>query len=203
MKRFTYLINGFAALALIALFSQCAGNTDTKTAANSDSASALATGDLKLAYVDVDTLLTKYNFCIDLNEAMMKKEENIRLTLNQKAATLEKDQKEFQKKYENNAFISPERAQQEYNRLMKAQQDLQELSNKLSNELATETAKNNLQLRDSINNFIQAYNKIKGYNMIFSNTGFDNLLYADQSMNITNAIVEGLNARYNSATNKK
>lgn len=203
MKRFTYLINGFAALALIALFSQCAGNTDTKTAANSDSASALATGDLKLAYVDVDTLLTKYNFCIDLNEAMMKKEENIRLTLNQKAATLEKDQKEFQKKYENNAFISPERAQQEYNRLMKAQQDLQELSNKLSNELATETAKNNLQLRDSINNFIQAYNKVKGYNMIFSNTGFDNLLYADQSMNITNAIVEGLNARYNSATNKK
>ena len=86
---------------------------------------------------------------------------------------------------------------------MKAQQDLQELSNKLSNELATETAQNNLQLRDSINNFIQAYNKVQGYNMIFSNTGFDNLLYADQSMNITNEIVEGLNARYNSASKKK
>ena len=133
----------------------------------------------------------------------MKKEENIRLTLNQKATTLEKDQKEFQKKYENNAFISPERAQQEYNRLMKAQQDLQELSNKLSNELATETAKNNLQLRDSINTFIQAFNKEQGYNMIFSNTGFDNLLYADPAMNITNQIVDGLNARYNPATKKK
>ncbi len=203
MKRFTYLINGFAALAFIILFSQCAGNADTKTTVSSGDASTAVSGDLKLAYVDVDTLLTKYNFCIDLNEAMMKKEENIRLTLNQKATTLEKDQKEFQKKYENNAFISPERAQQEYNRLMKAQQDLQELSNKLSNELATETAQNNLQLRDSINNFIQAYNKVQGYNMIFSNTGFDNLLYADQSMNITNEIVEGLNARYNSASKKK
>ncbi len=203
MKRLTYLINGFAAVAFVSLFAQCAGSTDTKTTStHAGEAAPVATGELKLAYVDVDSLLTKYNFCIDLNEAMMKKEENIRMTLNQKANTLEKDQKEFQKKYESNAFISPERAQQEYNRLMKAQQDLQDLSTKLSNELATETAKNNLQLRDSINNFIQAYNANKGYNMIFSNTGFDNLLYADKSMNITNEIVDGLNARYNPAAKK-
>ena len=202
MKRFTYLINGFAALAFVSLFAQCAGNADTKTTASSDNAKSATTGELKLAYVDVDSLLSQYNFCIDLNEAMMKKEENIRLTLNQKAANLEKDQKEFQKKYENNAFISPDRAQQEYNRLMKAQQDLQELSNKLSNELATETAKNNLQLRDSINSFIQAFNATQGYNMIFSNTGFDNLLYADKSLNITKEIVDGLNARYSSAAKK-
>ncbi len=202
MNKITYLIKGCAACACIALFTQCAGNADTKTTTKSGETAPVVTGELKLAYVDVDSLLSKYNFCIDLNEAMMKKEENIRMTLNQKAANLEKDQKEFQKKYENNAFISPERAQQEYNRLMKAQQDLQELSNKLSSELATETAKNNLQLRDSINNFIQSYNAAKGYNMIFSNTGFDNLLYADKSMNITKEIVDGLNARYNPAAKK-
>ena len=152
--------------------------------------------------MEVDTLLSKYNFFIDLNEAMMKKEENIRLTLNQKAATLDKDQKEFQKKYENNAFISPERAQQEYNRLMKMQQDLQALQNKLTNELAAETQKNSLQLRDSINVFLKEYNKTKGYNLILSNTGFDNLLYADSSFNITQEIIDGLNARYTSAAKK-
>jgi len=133
---------------------------------------------------------------------MMKKEENIRMTLNQKAAALDKEQKEFQKKYENNAFISPERAQQEYNRLMKMQQDLQVLQNNLSNQLATENQKNSLQLRDSINVFLKEYNKTKGYNLILSNTGFDNLLYADSSFNITQEIIDGLNARYTSAPKK-
>ena len=203
MKRINCLINGLAALALIVLFSQCAGKADTKTTTSAGEATAnTVSGDLKIAYVEVDTLLSKYNFCIDLNEAMMKKEENIRLTLNQKAATLDKDQKEFQKKYENNAFISPERAQQEYNRLMKMQQDLQALQNKLTNELAAETQKNSLQLRDSINVFLKEYNKTKGYNLILSNTGFDNLLYADSSFNITQEIIDGLNARYTSAAKK-
>ena len=94
MKRINCLINGLAALALIVLFSQCAGKADTKTTTSAGEATAnTVSGDLKIAYVEVDTLLSKYNFCIDLNEAMMKKEENIRLTLNQKAATLDKDQK--------------------------------------------------------------------------------------------------------------
>ena len=203
MKRINCLINGLAALALIVLFSQCAGKADTKTTTSAGEATAnTVSGDLKIAYVEVDTLLSKYNFCIDLNEAMMKKEENIRLTLNQKAATLDKDQKEFQKKYENNAFISPERAQQEYNRLMKMQQDLQALQNKLTNELAAETQKNRLQLRDSINVILKEYNKTKGYNLILSNTGFDNLLYADSSLNIAQEIIDGLNARYTSAAKK-
>ena len=95
MKRINCLINGFAALAIIVLFSQCAGKADTQTTTTGgEAAAATVSGDLKIAYVEVDTLLSKYNFCIDLNEAMMKKEENIRMTLNQKAAALDKEQKE-------------------------------------------------------------------------------------------------------------
>ena len=50
---------------------------------------------MKIAYVEIDTLLAKYNYCIDLNEAMVKKGENVRLTLNQKASELEKQKQEF------------------------------------------------------------------------------------------------------------
>lgn len=202
MKRLSYLVNGLAAVASVFLFTQCTDKTETNSHANSNSSTVVTDGNLKIAYVDIDSLLTKYNFCIDMNEAMVKKEENIRLTLNQKAAQLKKDGEEFQRKYENNAFISPERAQQEYTRLEKAQQDLQALSNKLSGELANETAKNNLQLRDSINAYIQIFNKVQGYNLILTNTGFDNLLYADPSLDITNQIVDGLNARYTPASKK-
>ena len=73
---------------------------------------------------------------------------------------------------------------------------------KLTNELQTENQKNSLQLRDSINSFLKVFNKDKGYSLIISNTGFDNLLYADKAFNITDEIVEGLNARYNPPTKK-
>lgn len=116
MKRMNYLINGFAALAFLFLFSQCAGKADN-AAAPAASGNANATSGLKIAYVEVDTLLSQYNFCKDLNADMISKEENSRMVLNQKANELRKSQQEFQKKYESNAFISPERAQQEYARL--------------------------------------------------------------------------------------
>lgn len=194
MKRLNCLVNGLAALALIVSFSQCAGNAGQQTQANAVPANGVS--GLKIAYVEVDTLLTKYNFCIDLNEEMVKKSENVRLTLNQKANDLNKQKQEFQTKYQNNAYLSQERAQQEYNRIAKLEQDLQELSNKLQSELMSENEKNSIQLRDSINNFLKEYNKTKGYDFIISNTGFDNLLYANDAYNITQEILEGLNARY-------
>ena len=198
MNRINYLLNGLSALAFIVLFSQCAGKADNQVATTPASATAELSG-MKIAYVEIDTLLAKYNFCIDLNEAMVKKGENVRLTLNQKASELEKQKQEFQTKYQNNAYLSQERAQQEYNRIAKLEQDLQNLSNKLQSELMSENEKNSLQLRDSINAFLKEYNKTRGYSLIFSNTGFDNLLYADSAFNITKEIVDGLNARYSSA----
>ena len=133
---------------------------------------------------------------------MIQKEENIRTTLNEKAKELEKEMREFQRKLENNGFASRERAEQENLRLAQKQRDLQQLQEKLANDLQTENQKNSLQLRDSINSFLKIYNKDKGYSLIISNTGFDNLLYADQAFNITSEIVDGLNARYNPQTKK-
>ena len=72
MKRLNYLMNGLAALALIVLFAQCAGNTDKQTTSAPAQAGGLS--EMKIAYVEIDTLLAKYNYCIDLNEAMVKRE---------------------------------------------------------------------------------------------------------------------------------
>lgn len=200
----TNIFSGVFAIVAIFLFTQC---TDKKneTATSDTQENKIGNCTLKVAYVEIDTLLTKYNFWNDLNEMMMKKEENIRATLNEKGRELENEAKEFQRKLENNAFATRERAEQENARLIKKQQNLQELQNRLTNELATENQKNSLQLRDSINSFLKTYNQEKGYSLILSNTGFDNLLYADPAYNITDEIVEGLNKRYNpaSASNKK
>ena len=78
----------------------------------------------------------------------------------------------------------------------------EELREQIKSELMSENEKNSLQLRDSINAFLKEYNKTKGYSMIISNTGFDNLLYADSVYNITREILDGLNARYSSPVKK-
>ena len=183
-------------LAIVLGFNQCANNNNNAPSPSAPSGAA-GSSNMKISYVEIDSLLTKYNFWNDLNEQMIKKEENIRTTLNEKGRKLEKEAQEFQRKYENNGFISPERAQQEYQRIQKQQQELAELQQKLSEELAAENQKNSLQMRDSINSFLKVYNQTKGYDLNISNTGFDNLLYANPAYNITNEIVEGLNARYN------
>ena len=79
---------------------------------------------------------------------------------------------------------------------------MQELQQKLANELALENQKNSLAFRDSINSFLKEYNKTKGYDLIISNTAFDNLLFGNPAYNITNEIVEGLNARYTPSAKK-
>ena len=194
MKKTSFIVKGLLALAIVLGFTQCANNN-----AATQSAPAVGNGNgtnMKIAYVEIDSLLTKYNFWNDLNEQMIKKEENIRTTLNEKGKKLEAEAREFERKIQNNGFATRERAEQEQARLVKQQQDLQELQQKLTEELAVENQKNSLQLRDSINSFLKIYNENKGYDLIISNTGFDNLLYANPAHNITNEIVEGLNSRY-------
>ena len=200
MKKIKFILNGFMALAFGLMFAQCAGNNNAAPAAAATGAAGAS--NMKIAFVEIDSLLSKYHFCNDVNEEMLKKEENIRTTLNEKGKKLEKQAAEFQRKYENNGFVSPERAQQEYQRIQKQQQELQELQQKLTNELAAENQKNTLELRDSINAFLKVYNQEKGYDLIISNSGFDNLLYGNPAYNITNEIVEGLNARYNPSIKK-
>lgn len=194
MKKKNFIVNGLLALAVMTAFTQCDNNKGTTT----NTGNAAPTGgvsELKIAYVEIDSLLTQYNFCKDLNEAMMRKQENVNATLNEKMKALDNEVREFERKYNNHVF-TPERAQQEQARLLKMRQDLEAQHQRLMAELQQENDKNSMQLRDSINSFLKEYNKTKGYSLIISNTGADNLLYADPSLNITKEIIEGLNKRY-------
>lgn len=196
MKTKNFIFKGILALAVALSFSQCANNQNSVAPAPAANSEEVANANLRIAFVEIDSLLTKYNFCKDLNELMLQKEENIRTTLNEKAKKLEADAREWERKVQNNGFASQERAQQEQQRILKQQQDLQALQQKLSDELAAENQKNNLELRDSISSFLKQYNKEKNFDLILSNSGLDNLLYAKKALNITDEVVNGLNSRY-------
>ena len=188
-----------ALAAVVLMNAQCTGEQTQAPAAEKQDTAA-ASGELKLAYVRVDTLMSQYNLSKDLNEIMLRKEENARATLNEKGRDLQNLMAEFQRKLQNNAFVSEERARQENDRLQKVQQNLQELQTRLASELDAEGKKNTQILHDSLQNFLKIYNKTHRYSMILSNAGMESLLYADPAYDITDEVVKGLNARYKKAS---
>lgn len=148
---------------------------------------------LPIAYVEVDSLLSNYNLAKDLNEQMLTRQENARATINEKGRQLEKEVAEFERKVKNNAFLSQERFEQEQQRLLKKQQELQAYAQQLENELLQEQQKMLIQVTDSITNFIKEYNKDGRYEAILNNSS---VLYIKPAYNITTEVTELLNKRY-------
>jgi outer membrane protein len=160
-----------------------------------------ATTELKIAYIEVDSLMTQYNFAKDKSLELQKKSNNARNTLTQKGNQLQAAAANFQQKLQNNGFQSREQAAGVQAAIERQQRDLQELQARLESELASETTKFNDALRDSLSNFLKAYNKDKKYTMILSKAG-DNILMADKKYDITQDVINGLNKRYKPATKK-
>ena len=67
----------------------------------------------------------------------------------------------------------------------------------LQQSIQNELNQSQIQLLDSIDNFMKDYAKKKGYDFVFSKTaGIDHLIYAAPSYDITNEVVKALNKRY-------
>lgn len=169
-------------------------NSAPKMDEKSQAAEQSAPAELKIAFVEVDSIMTQYTFCKDYTEILQKKGQNIQNTLAAKQRSLQQAATNFQQKLQQNAYTR-EQAEGIQASLQKQGADLDALNQRLSNEFAAETDKYNNALRDSIQHFLAKYNKDKKYSMILSKAG-DNLLYADKSFDITNEVVAGLNKAY-------
>ena len=153
------------------------------------------TMELKIAYVEIDTLMAQYQFCKDYTELANVEGENIQRTLTGKQRTLEQHAAAMQKKYESNGFTSQEELTRAQQSLQTEQQALQELSERLQASFMEEQAKYNEEMRDSIQQFLKLYNKTKKYDFIMAKAG-DNMLLANPKYDITNEVLKGLNKRY-------
>ncbi len=197
MKNVNYIINGVLSVAVVILFvMQFSGKKKISEAKTIATESGNTVSALPVAYVNVDSLLENYNYAKDLNEIILKKAENSRANVNQKAASLQSEMQEFQRKITNNAFLTQERAEQEQQRLLNKRQELQDLDNRLSQELMREQQKLNEQLRDTIVSQLKVFNQNRGFQVVFSNTAGDNILLADDVYDITSELLEYLNKNY-------
>ena len=195
--------NGFRialfAFATMLFFTQCAKQQSAEQSTNDAATTAVAEKSIKVAFVDIDSLLSKYEFSIILNKEMLRKEEDMRMKLSEKAKTLQADYDDFQRKLQNNVYATRERAEEEQARILKQKDALEKLEQRLIGELSAESQKNNITLHDSIDSFLKAYNAEKKFDLILSRVG-DNILFANDALNITEEVINGLNARYTPAT---
>lgn len=196
-EKIHYVIEAVLGIAVVVLFVlQLSGNKKPLPADAIVGNGDLASGStMPIAFIDVDSLMSNYTYSIDLNEQITKKYENSRANLTEKLRKLQSEVADFQRKVETNAFISRERAESEQQRLVKKDQDLQELQAQMSQELGEEQLRMNVELRKTIISQLREYNKNKGYQVVYGKMN-DNILYADDTYNITGEVIDFLNSRY-------
>jgi outer membrane protein len=193
MNKIQLVINIVLVAAVAALFVIVFAG---KKPAASESVAITPSEVMPVAYLNVDSLLENYTFAQEASEQLMTKQEDARLKMNTKLRTFQNELAEFQRKLENNAYLSRERAEKDQQKLAKKEQELQELEAKLTQDIMLENQKLNAQLADSLTNFLKVFNADGRYHVILSNTAKDNVLMANEHYDITDEVITGLNARY-------
>ena len=157
--------------------------------------------DLKIAYVEVDTIMSKYQYWKDVMKLMQGKQANIQKTLQGKQQSLQPAAANFQQGIQSNKY-SQAQAQQIQANLQQQAQEGDALQQRLGSEYQKEVEKYNTALSDSIHHFLAEYNKDKKFSLILAKQG-DNILYASNALDITDQVVAGLNKRYKGMGGKK
>ncbi len=154
---------------------------------------------LPIAVINVDSLLQSYDLNLEESDRLMRKGEDMRLDLNQRANSLQNEMIDFQKKLENQAFLSRERAEAEQRRLVKKEQDLNTLAQEKEQELMLEQQQLSIRLLDSVNSAIRTLNADGKYHLVITTSALNNnVLFAAPEYDITAEAIELLNERYNS-----
>lgn len=187
-----------AALAVVAAMSLVACNNQPKQndTAEKPVQGSEQVGGQKIAYVEVDSISSQYQFSRDIEKLLNAKNANISKTLSAKQQALQQAYNNFMQNARANKYTQ-EQAQQLQAGIQQQANEGQELEQRLKNEFAQEQAKYQKAFNDSVEHFIQAYNKDKKYSYILMKGGMVNtILYADKAYDITNDVVKGLNKAY-------
>lgn len=180
-----------AAFALVWSFT---GKTKKAPAIENGETSTAVAGDI--VYLRIDTLIMQYDMYSDLRSEFEAKAQNVQNDLNKKSRKFESDVKAFENQYQK-GLLTRSAAEQQQNSLQQRQVDLQNLANQKQQELAEEEYVLNNRIMDAIKTYLEAYNEIHQYAAIITTSEATNVVITgDRALDITQEIVDGLNAEY-------
>lgn len=183
------------ALAMAAALTSCSKDGEAGEAAEPKGGKTEAQAVQKIAYVELDSIMSQYQLYLDYEVVLKDKGAQIQNTLAQKQRNLEQHAASLQKKYENGGFTTKDELEAAQNQIQNEQLQLQQTAEKLNAEFNIEQERINQEARDSIQAFLKEYNKTHKYDFVMVKAG-DNLLIANPKYDITADVVKGLNKRY-------
>ena len=206
MNKISIIVESILAAGVVALFVLFfTVNPWAKKPANGE---VEAQGELlPIAVVNTDSILAHYTLAVEASDKLQSQYEESMVKLDGKAKafqkeyeTFQKDVIDFQRKVEAGAFLSRERAESEQARLQKKeqqlmakQQDLENLRQELSNDFMNQQAALTQQLSDSVQSYLKEMNADGRYHLILNGAVLMNKV---AGYDITDEVIEGLNARY-------
>ncbi|MBJ6119999.1 OmpH family outer membrane protein [Pontibacter sp. BT310] len=164
----------------------------TATPPSETSAEAAPVGDV--VYVNADTLLANYDLFKDVKTRLQGKAQKAESDLKGKASAFEKEVGQYQQRA---AGMTQEQRAVTEQRLARRQQELANLNQSESNRLMSEESEEQKKIYDKVEAFLKDYSKEKGYKMVLSySRGNSAILYSDESLDITEDVLKGLNEAY-------
>lgn len=183
------------ALAVVALFilfftqkSSSKVNPDAKEA-------VVAEGGLKIAYINTDTLMAKYQYAIDLTKELESYRDSKMKSAQQQMANFQKDYENYLKEGPNMTLTQQKAKEKE---LQDRAAKMQTLEQEVAMQIQEKTVAESEKMTKAVYAFIREYNAAnQQFNLILSKSFSQTaVLYGDESLDITDEIVKGLNEEY-------
>lgn len=159
-------------------------------------------GQLKIAFVDSDSLLAKYQYAIDLQEELNKYKDAQEKSYQQQMTKFQNDYQNYLKTGENMTLSQQQATEAE---LKQRADKLATLEQELAAKVMQKQMDSNIELLNRIFAFVREYNADnQQFDIILRKTFNDSpSLYMNPAMDITDEIIEGLNNEYKEVKAKR
>ena len=194
MKNLTVALFVILFLAVASLFVlQFSGNKkNNKTSPQGNLIESSADG---IAYVNIDTIIFKFEMFKDRREDLLGKQQKAEAELNSKGSQYEKGVKDYQDKV-NKGLVTRATAAEMEQSLYQQQQELVSLRDKLQSDLLEEDQVMNRQILEYITTFLEQNKEEYNYQYILGKSFGSVVLYGNTSSDITQKVLDELNAKY-------
>jgi outer membrane protein len=156
----------------------------------------------KIVYINSDVLNQKYDYVKDLTSAAQAKQGKLEAAYQAKGQKLQEDYAAFQQKA-SQGLLSENQSNAAQQDLKKRKDELDQMEAQLQT-LVDEIQKSNEEVRKTVIDYVKEYNKTSNYNYILTYTEGPGgvMLLANDSLDITDEIIDGLNAQYKAKKKK-
>ena len=155
--------------------------------------SAVTPSDLKIAYINADTVLKYYEYLKTTKVKLEEKTKKMDADYRNRAMGLQNEIAAYQRNVSNMTLGQVKAVEED---LGKKQQNLQMYQQSLGQQLMAEESKIQKELYDRITVFLKKYGSEKGLQIVLKFDPTSDLLFAGQPLDISQDVITGLNAAY-------